>query len=137
MQSSPFRPDFSSTGAVAGRLPATARVLTCISHAPIRDTLEHSAGASFSGEPNRSLDQATALLLREPAPLVIVDDATLVAAGNTDNGSRPIRDFSAALLGNSGCTQLIMISASSDTNSLPIGLRSEEIAARQIGRAHV
>ena len=130
MHSTPFRPEFSSTGAVAGRLPATARVLTCISHAPSRTALDDSAGAGLSAEPNRSLDQATALLLREPTPLVIVDDAMLAAAGNTESGSRPIRDFSAALLGNSGCTQLIVISASGDTNSLPIGLRSEEIASR-------
>ena len=130
MQSSPFRPDFSSTPAVAGRLPANARVLTCVSHATNRAALEHSAAGCLAGEPNRSLDQATALLLREPTPLVIIDDATLTAAGNSDSGSRPIRDFSAALLGNSGCTQLILICTSSDTNPLPIGLRSDEIAAR-------
>lgn len=130
MHSSPFRPDFSFTGAVAGRLPATSRVLTCVSHAPIRVALENTTGAGFSSEPNRSLDQATALLLREPTPLVIVDEATLAVAGNTDNGSRPVRDFSAALLGNSGCTQLIVITASGDSNSLPIGLRSDEIAER-------
>lgn len=130
MHSSPFRPDFSSTGAVAGRLPAIARVLTCISHAPIRAAIENSAGACLSGEPNRSLDQATAILLREPMPLAIVDDATLVAASSTDSGSRPIRDFAAAVLGNSGCTQLIVITESSDPNSLPIGLRSDEIAER-------
>lgn len=130
MHSTPFRPDFHSTGAVAGRLPATARVLTCVSHEAIRAALENSAGAWLAAEPNRSLDQATALLLREPTPLVILDDATLTAASNPDSGSRPIRDFFAALLGNSGCTQLIVISKSSDTSALPIGLRSEEIAAR-------
>lgn len=130
MHSSPFRPDFSSTAAVAGRLPATACVLTCISHATIRAALENSAEACVSAEPNRSLDQVTALLLREPTPLVIVDEATLAAASNTDNGSRPIRDFASALLGNSGCAQLIVISASGDAHTLPNGLRSDEIAAR-------
>ena len=92
--------------------------------------LESSAGAFISTEPNRSLDQATAWLLREPTPLVIVDDATLATAGNTDSGSRPVRDFAAALLSNSGCTQLIVVSTTTDPNSLPIGLRSEEIAER-------
>lgn len=130
MHSSPFRPDFVSTGAVAGRLPATARVLTCVSREATRAALEQATGANLSAEQNRSLDQLTALLLREPTPLVIVDDATLTAAASTDNGSRPIRDFAAALLGNSGCTQLIVIAASSDANTLPIGLRSDEIAAR-------
>lgn len=130
MHSSLFRPDFAPTGAVAGRLPATARVLTCVSHESIRAMLEQTAGASLSAESNRSLDQATALLLREPAPLVIVDDAVLTAAASTDNGSRPIRDFASALQGNSGCTQLIVIFTSSDATSLPIGLRSDEITAR-------
>ena len=130
MHSSSFRSDFDSTGAVAGRLPASSRVLTCVSPAAIHATLDSSAGALLLAEPNRSLDQATAWLLREPTPLVIVDEATLTASGNTDIGSRPIRDFSAALLGNSGCTQLIVISASSDPNALPIGLRSEDITAR-------
>lgn len=130
MHSTPFRPDFHSTGAVAGRLPATARVLTCVSHETIRAALENSAGAWLSPEPNRSLDQATALLLREPTPLVILDDATLAVVSNTDSGSRSIRDFFAALLGNSGCTQLIVISRSSETIALPAALRSEEVAAR-------
>ena len=130
MHSNPFRPDFTSTAALAGQLPATARVLTCISHATIRAALENSAGGCVSTEPNRSLDQATALLLREPTPLVILDEAALTAASNTDNGSRPIRDFASALLGNSGCTQLIVITTSGDTHTLPNGLRSDEIAAR-------
>lgn len=124
MHSSPFRPDFVSTGAVAGRLPAATRVLTCVSPTTI-----HAAGTCISAEQNRSLDQITAILLREPTPLVIVDDETLAAA-STDSGSRSIRDFVAALLINSGCTQLIVISASSDTNLFPSSLRSDEIAAR-------
>lgn len=124
MHSNPFRPDFVSTGAVAGRLPATTRVLTCVSPATI-----YAAGTCLSTEQNRSLDQITAILLREPTPLVIVDDETLSAA-STDSGSRSIRDFAAALQTNSGCTQLIVISASNDANSLPGSLRSEDITAR-------
>ena len=130
MHTNSFRPDFNSAGAVAGRLPNTARVLTCVSQETTRAALEGSVGSFISAEPNRSLDQATAMLLREPTPLAIVDDSALATASNTDSGSRPIRDFAAALLGNSGCTQLIVISTASDTNSLPIGLRSEEIAER-------
>jgi len=130
MHSTPFRPDFSATAAVAGRFPATARVLTCLSNATIRAALENTAGACISAEPNRSLDQATALLLREPTPLVIVDETTLTSASNTDFGSRPIRDFASALVTNSGCTQLIVISESTNALSLPNGLHSEEIASR-------
>jgi DNA-binding NtrC family response regulator len=83
----------------------------------------------LAAESSRPLDQATTLLLREPVSLVILDDESLRAA-NSDSGSRPIRDFSAALLGNSGCAQLLLISAANDGHSLPVGLRSEDIAAR-------
>lgn len=131
MYSSPLRPDFSATGAVAGRLPATPRVLLCVSNPSARTAIEQAAGTILSGESNRPLDQAATLLLREPTSLVIIDDETLhAAAANSDNGSRPIRDFSAALLGNSGFTQLLLISAANDDHSLPVGLRSEDIAAR-------
>ena len=130
MHSSPLRPDFSSTTAVAGRLPATPRVLLCVSNPTARTAIEQAAGTILSAESNRPWDQATTLLLREPTSLVIIDDETLQAAAISDSGSRPIRDFSGALLGNSGCTQLLLISAANDGHSLPVGLRSEDIAAR-------
>ena len=130
MHSTPLRPDFSSTGAIAGRLPATARVLLCVSNPAVCSAIEQAADSWLTAESNRSFDQVSGLLLREPTSLVIVDDETIHTAANSDNGSRPIRDFSAALLGNSGCTQLLLLSASIDSNSLPIGLRSEDIATR-------
>ncbi|MFM9966233.1 MAG: sigma-54-dependent transcriptional regulator [Planctomycetaceae bacterium] len=130
MHSSSLRPDFASAGAIAGRLPATARVLMCVSNPQARSAIEQAAGTILPPESNRTLDHAGILLLREPTSLVIVDDETLHTAANSDSGSRPIREFANALLGNSGCTQLLLISAANDANALPIGLRSEEIAAR-------
>ena len=50
MYSSPLRPDFSSTAAVAGRLPATPRVLLCVSNPTVRTAIEQAAGqARFQG----------------------------------------------------------------------------------------
>lgn len=130
MHSSPLRPDFASTGAIAGRLLAAARVLMCVSNPTARTAIEQAAGTILPPESNRTLDHTGTLLLREPISLVIVDDEALHTAANSDSGSRPIRDFANALLGNSGCPQLLLISATTDANSLPIGLRSEDIAER-------
>jgi DNA-binding NtrC family response regulator len=105
-------------------------VLLCVSNPTIRAAIEQASVAVSSGESGRHLDQVAAVLLREPVSLVIVDDEALHVAANSDGGSRSIRDFSAALLGNSSCTQLLLVSAANDVHSLPVGLRSEEISAR-------
>lgn len=132
MHSSPFRPDFHTTGAVAGRLPVAPRVLTCVSRDSTRASLESSAGTAISPEPNRSLDQTTAVLLREPASLVILDDTVLATISNIETGTRSIRDFASAILGNSGCPQLILISSPDNAGSLPAGLRIAEITERLV-----
>ena len=130
MHANPLRPDFASTGAIAGRQSVTSRWLMCVANPAVQIAIEHAAGTNLAGESNRSLDRATALLLRDPTSLVIVDEEALHAAVNSESGSRPIREFATAVLGNSGCTQVLLISSANDNDSIPIGLRSEEIAAR-------
>jgi DNA-binding NtrC family response regulator len=102
----------------------------CVSQPTIRTAIEQATEGQLSAESNRTLDHVAALLLREPASLVIVDDESLQAASNSDSGSRSIRDFSAALVGNSGCTQLLLVAGGDFGQVLPVGLRSEDIASR-------
>jgi DNA-binding NtrC family response regulator len=129
MLTSSSRSDVVSGGAIAGRLPLAGRILSCISQAA-NSTLLEQTRETLAIDSNRSLEQITALLLREPISVILVDEAALRDAVNTDAGTRPLRELANALLGNSGCPQLVLLCSSASEKSLPVSWRDEEVAGR-------
>jgi DNA-binding NtrC family response regulator len=129
MLTSPSRSDVVSSGAIAGRLPLAGRILSCISQ-PANSTLLEQTRESIAIDSLRSLEQITAILLREPVSAILVDEAALQDAVNTDASSRPLRELANALLGNCGCPQLILLCLSGTEQSLPVSWRDEEVSSR-------